>query len=154
MTMNENETGTTIDLSTMPRTFGMCNQAECNKANTCLRHYAYKLIGDKVPFINTLNPKWLACQNDECSQYLSNQPIRRARGFICTIKAIPIGKAEGFRLSAINKMGYRRYYQCRKGEILLTKNEENLIISLANRCGVVLNNYFDNYEDVYLWSEE
>lgn len=143
-----------IDLSTMPRSFGMCNQTECPLANTCLRHLAYTAIGEDRPFIKTTNPKWMAQQKGACSLYLSNQPARRARGFIRTVKAMPTGKAESFRLSAIGKMGYRRYYQCRKGEILLTKDEEDFIISLAKRYGVVLDDYFDKHEEVLMWSAE
>ena len=54
----------------------------------------------------------------------------------------------------MSEMGYRRYYQTRKGEILLTAAEEKLIVRLANRFGVVMENYFDGYEMVLLWSHE
>lgn len=143
-----------IDFSTMPKVFGMCNIADCPQAETCLRHLAYKAADADRPFIETLNPKWLAKQKGKCRFYLINETVKRPRGFIRTLKALPTGKADSFRLSAMSQMGYRRYYQTRKGEILLTKAEEQLIISLAKHCGVVLDNYFDNYEEVLLWTHE
>jgi hypothetical protein len=106
------------------------------------------------PFIETLNPKWLSKRKGKCRFYLINETVKRPRGFIRTLNALPSGKAESFRLSAMSQMGYRRYYQARKGEILLTKAEEQFIISLANRYGVVLDNYFDSYEEVLLWTHE
>ena len=119
-----------------------------------MRHLAYKAADADRPFIETLNPKWLAKQKGKCRFYLINETVKRPRGFIRTLKALPTGKADSFRLSAMSQMGYRRYYQTRKGEILLTKAEEQLIISLAKHCGVVLDNYFDSYEEVLLWTHE
>ena len=48
-------------------------------------------------------------------------------------------------------MGYKRYYQARRGEILLTQDEEKLIVKLAKQFGVQLEEYFDGYEYTYSW---
>lgn len=106
-----------IDFSTMPKVFGMCNMADCPQAETCLRHLAYEVADADRPFIDTLNPRWLAKHKGLCRFYLINETVKRPRGFIRTLKALPTGKADSFRLSAMAKMGYRRYYQTRKGEI-------------------------------------
>lgn len=143
-----------IDFSKMPKIFGMCNATECPQAESCLRHLAYEHTDGEEPFLSLLNPKWLAKQKGVCNFYLKNEPVKRARGFMRTANAIPTGKANSFRLAAMSEMGYRRYYQTRKGEILLTAAEEKLIVRLANRFGVVMENYFDGYEMVLLWSHE
>ena len=106
-----------IDFSTMPKVFGMCNMADCPQAETCLRHLAYEVADADRPFIDTLYPRWLAKHKGQCRFYLINETVKRPRGFIRTLKALPTGKADSFRLSAMAKMGYRRYYQTRKGEI-------------------------------------
>lgn len=143
-----------IDFSKMPNAFRMCNVADCKQAETCLRRLAYEAYTSEKPFINMLNPKCMAVQKGKCPYYLNCEPVRRARGFIRTVNAISSGKLNSFRLSAMARMGYRRYYRARKGEVLLTKAEEDLIVNLANRYGLQMESYFDTYEQVLLWTNE
>lgn len=146
-TMNE-----VINLEEMPTMFGLCNQSECPHASTCLRHVVYPAVAkQRGAFINLLNPVWLAAQKNGCSQYLKSEKVRRAYGFIRTLKAIPSGQLDNFRWKAILRMGRKRYYQARKGEVMLTEAEAQMIIKLANQCGVKLDEYFDRYKHVLLW---
>lgn len=141
-----------INLEEMPIMFGLCNQSECPHANTCLRQIVYSSAAKRQgAFINLLNPVWLAAQKNGCNQYLKSEKVRRPYGFIRTLKAIPSGKLDRFRSAAILRMGRKRYYQTRKGEIMLTEAEAQFIIKLANQCGVKLDDYFDCYKYVLLW---
>lgn len=141
-----------IDLNEMPAMFGMCNVKECPLAETCLRHVVYPAVAKKgEPFLSVLNPEWLAKQKGTCKYYLKSEKVRRAFGFITTLKAIPSGKMGSFRSSLIARMGRKRYYQTRKGELKLTEAEAQLIVRLANRAGVELEEYFDRYKYVLLW---
>ena len=141
-----------IDLNGMPKNFGICHITECPLAETCLRHIVYPIVAaQKEPFIGTINPTWYSAQNGKCRFYLKNEKVRRARGFMQILRAIPAEHMGSFRTSAMTQMGYKRYYQARRGEILLTPAEEKLIIRLAQRFGVQLTDYFDTYEEVYMW---
>ena len=141
-----------IDLNEMPSMFGMCNVKECTQAETCLRQIVYPAVAKKkAPFLSMLNPEWQAAQKGTCKYYLKNEKVRRAFGFITTLKAIPSGKVGSFRTSLISRMGRKRYYQTRKGEVMLTEAEAQLIVKLANRMGVELEEYFDRYKYVLLW---
>ena len=141
-----------IDLNEMPSTFGMCNVKKCPQAASCLRQVVYPAVAQKkAPFLSMLNPEWLEAQNGACKYYLKNEKVRRAFGFITTIKAIPSGKVGSFRASVISRMGRKRYYQTRKGEVMLTEAEAQLIVKLANRLGIELEEYFDRYKYVLLW---
>ena len=141
-----------IDLKGMPSTFGMCNIEECPEATNCLRQTAFKVHKGEHPFISVLSKKWIENQNWKCKIFLSNKKQRLPRGFIRTIKLIPTGKFASFRMSAIMKLGYRRYYQARKGEVVLTPTEAKYIVDLAKKCGVNQEDYFDAYEETYLWN--
>lgn len=144
-----------INLKEMPATFSLCNVKECPLAETCLRQVVYPAVSKKgEPFLSTLNPEWLAKQKGTCRFYLQDEPVIRARGFKRLLDLLPAGKVASFRASAISAMGYRRYYRTRKGEILLTEAEEKMIVRLANRYGVVTDDYFDGHEQVLLWSHE
>ena len=141
-----------IDLNEMPSMFGMCNVKECTLAETFLRQFVYPAVAKKkAPFLSMLNPEWQAAQKGTCKYYLKNEKVRRAFGFITTLKAIPSGKVGSFRTSLISRMGRKRYYQTRKGEVMLTEAEAQLIVKLANRMGVELEEYFDRYKYVLLW---
>lgn len=141
-----------IDLSEMPAMFDMCNVKECPQAETCLRQIVYPAVAKKkAPFLSMLNPEWLASQKGTCKYYLKNEKVRRAFGFLTTLKAIPSGKVDTFRISVMSNMGRKRYYQTRKGEVMLTEAEAQLIVKQANRMGVKLEEYFDRYKYVLLW---
>lgn len=141
-----------IDTSGMPKAFTVCNVAGCPLSKTCLRCIMYPTVASKEkPYIEVINPEWVAAQKGQCRMYLKNERVRRARGFMRTIRAIPTGHINSFRTLGISKMGYKRYYQARRGEILLTPAEEEIVIKLANRFGVKLDEYFDGYTYVLLW---
>lgn len=143
-----------IDFSQMPKMFGTCNVTNCPLTETCLRHLAHDEVSSKEPFIDVINPKWQAKQKGTCRFYLKNEPVTRARGFKRLLEVIPAGKVRSFRITLLSKMGYRRYYQARKGEILLTEAEEKMIIKQAKRFGVVMDDYFDKHEEVLMWHHE
>lgn len=143
-----------IDFSQMPKMFGTCNVTNCPLTEICLRHLAHDEVSSKEPFIDVINPKWLAKQKGTCRFYLKNEPVTRARGFKRLLEVIPAGKVRSFRITLLSKMGYRRYYQARKGEILLTEAEEKMIIKQAKRFGVVMDDYFDKHEEVLMWHHE
>ncbi len=140
-----------IDLNEMPAMFGMCSQTECPHAATCLRQVVYPHASAKRMFLNVLNPNWLKAQKGKYKCYLKSQKERHAFGFIRTINAIPSGKAGGFRSSLMSHMGRKRYYQARKGEVMLTEAEKQLIVKLANKYGVTLDEYFDKHKYVLVW---
>ena len=140
-----------IDLNEMPAMFGMCSQTECPHATTCLRQMVYSHANAKSMFLNVLNPRWLDAQKGKYKCYLKSQKERRAFGFIRTINAIPSGQVSGFRSSLMSRKGRKRYYQTRKGEIMLTHAEEQLIVKLANKYGVTLDEYFDQHKYVLVW---
>ncbi len=141
-----------IDLNEMPATFGMCNVKECPQAESCLRQIVYPEVAKKkAPFLKMLNPECLTTPKDTCKYYLKNEKVRRAFGFITTLKAIPSGKVDSFRSLLIARMGRKRYYQARKGEVMLTEAEVQLIVNQANQHGVKLEEYFDCYKNVLLW---
>ncbi|MBR6590696.1 MAG: hypothetical protein IKK67_09615 [Bacteroidaceae bacterium] len=140
-----------IDLTNMPDTFCMCNVNGCPQAERCLRQTVYDAFEGEYAFIRTVNQKWFDRQKGTCKHFLSNEKLRLPRGFIRTINLIPTGKIGQFRTMAMSKLGFRRYYQARKGEVLLTPAEAKEIVALAKKCGVEQEEYFDGYEETYLW---
>lgn len=141
----------TINPNEMPGNFGLCNVSGCPQAEKCLRQTAFHAHESDFPFITVVSQKWFDKQKAKCKFFLSNEKLRLPRGFMRTINLIPSGQMSRFRALAIGKLGFRRYYQTRKGEVLLTPAEAKYIIALAQKCGLKQDEYFDGYEEAYLW---
>ena len=87
----------------------------------------------------------------KCKYYRSNEKVRYAKGFLCTVGALAVSVSGTFRYRLIGSWGVRRYYQKRKGETLLSPAEQQQVVALARKLGVRLDEYFDGYVEEYDW---
>lgn len=141
-----------FDYSEVPGNFGMCAARECPKSATCLRQIAYNHVPATIPFLSTLNPRKIASMMpDKCEYYCSNKKVRYAKGFLCTTESLPVRVSTTFRYRLIGSWGFRRYYQKRKGETLLSPAEQRQVIALAKELGLNQQEYFDAYQEAYCW---
>lgn len=141
----------TFDYSEIPFHFGMCAESKCPRSETCLRQIALRQVPANVPFVSTLNPAWIKERKGECKYYCSNEKIRYAKGFMCTVNALTLQVEEAFRIRLILYFGRKNYYLKRKGEILLSPEEQTYVINLAKKLGVKQDEYFDAYVERYRW---
>ena len=116
--------------SKIPSNYGLC-AADCPRGDTCLRRIAYDRIPANVVFPPTLHLKAIEAMAGKCKYYRSNEKVRYAKGFLCTVGAGGqcVGYGSGYRL--IGSWGVRRYYQKRKGETLLSPTEQQQVIAIA-----------------------
>ncbi|WP_455585137.1 DUF6078 family protein [Bacteroides sp.] len=142
---------TSLDYSKAPHNFGICATANCPHANTCLRSIMYNHVPANVAFPPTLNPKTIETMEEKCRYYLPMEKTRYAKGFVRTLDALTVCMSGTFRNTLISRWGYRKYYQKRKGETLLSLAEQNQVVALAKKLGVQLEDYFDAYVDGYRW---
>lgn len=140
-----------FDFSLVPYTFGMCMAEECPRGETCLRRIALLHAPAKRDFLPILNPNQLKTMNGDCPHYCSNEKVRFARGFMCTINALTVRSADSFRYKMIGLLGRKNYYLKRKGELNITLDEQKRITYIAKQLGVVLDDYFDGYVEAYNW---
>ena len=105
--------------SKIPSNYGLC-AADCPRGDTCLRRIAYDRIPANVVFPPTLHLKAIEAMAGKCKYYRSNEKVRYAKGFLCTVGALAVSVSGTFRYRLIGSWGVRRYYQKRKGETLLS----------------------------------
>ena len=141
----------TFDYSEVPYAFGLCAAEDCSHADTCLRQIAYNHAPASVVFPPTLNLKALKDATGECKYYLKNEKVRYAKGFVRTITALTVGVASTFRSRLVAQWGFKKYYQKRKGEKMLSPAEQQMIITLAKKLGSYQEEYFDAYVYGYKW---
>ncbi|MDD2954144.1 MAG: DUF6078 family protein [Parabacteroides sp.] len=140
-----------FDYSEIPFLFGMCAESQCPQSETCLRQFALRNIPADVTFVSTLNPAWIKERKGKCRYYCSNEKVRYAKGFICTVKALTLRVEEAFRMRLILYFGRKNYYLKRRGALLLSPEEQTYIIALAKKMGVEQDEYFDGYVEQYRW---
>ena len=123
-----------FDFSLVPYTFGLCAAEGCPRAATCLRRIALEHAPDGA-----------------CDYYRSDEKVRYARGFMCTINALTVRVADTFRYRMIGYMGRKNYYLKRKGGINLSPADQQQVIAVAKELGVIRKDYFDGYVEEYNW---
>lgn len=99
-----------FDFSLVPYTFGLCATEGCPRAATCLRRIALEHAPAKRVFLPIMNPNRLKAQDGACDYYRSDEKVRYARGFMCTINALTVRVADTFRYRMIGYMGRKNYY--------------------------------------------
>ncbi len=140
-----------FDYNEVPFSFGHCAVSTCPKRETCLRFIAWQQAPTSRPFLSLINVRYLEARGNKCDMYLSNAPVRYARGFIHLTKVLPVAAADRFRYRMIGQFGRKVYYQMRKGERLIHPDEQQLIVSLVKSLGVEIADCFDAYEEAYDW---
>ena len=141
----------TFDYNKVPYRFCMCIASNCTKAKTCLRNIALEHVPLSERDINILNPKLIIGNYDSCQYYLDNQKIRYAKGFIGIMNSLP-HKIHNLAITYLQGMfNGRNYYRVRKGERLLSPEEQERVLNLLNRIGAQGPLEFDAYIEDYNW---
>lgn len=140
-----------FDYSKVPHNFGLCASDTCPHADTCLRRIAYTHVPSSNAFLQVLNPKTIEAMTGKCTYYCPDRKVRYAQGFTSTTEALPVRVSGTFRYRLIGSWGIRRYYQKRKGEVLLSPAEQQQVIALARELGLQQPEYFDAYTEEYNW---
>ncbi len=142
---------TPITYSDVPRGYGLCMAENCPMAATCLRQIAYKLLPEDTSIHPIFNPKTAIKIVDRCKQYKPVVKIRYAYGFMCIFKDITVRNEANFRCRMISHFGKKSYYMRRKGLQRILPDEQKYIIQYAKSIGIVLDEYFDSYQEAYAW---
>ena len=64
----------------IPAGYPLCLHGDCPMADSCLRQLAYRRHEELGTFLKLINPSKCSQQAD-CPYYVSNQPVRFAKGF-------------------------------------------------------------------------
>lgn len=140
-----------FDYSEIPYRFSLCIENQCPQSETCLRQIALRHAPASETFISILNPAWIKEKKGKCKYYRSNEKIRYAKGFMRTINVLTRRMEGAFRIRLILYFGRKNYYLKRKGDALLSPEEQTYIINWAKKLGVQQDEYFDAYVEQYRW---
>lgn len=108
----------TLDYSGAPHGFALCSSTVCGKADSCLRHLAFKASSPEEPFLRMVNP-YLAEQSTQgCKHFAEARKKRFARGFMKLARVMPVGVATTFRSNLIFAFGRKKFYHIARATFL------------------------------------
>ena len=130
----------------------------CPKANSCLRAIAAKLLTEseepQPQTVNTVNAIYVEQLSDlsACPLYRSSEPLRYAKGMTHLFEDFPLKDAHSIRLRVVNCFSCERYfYHCRKGDRLISPEEQRKIANVFRASGLGIAPKFDGFEYVIAW---
>ena len=135
----------------IPSGYLLCLHADCPMTDSCLRQLAYRRHAELGTFLRLINPSMCNKQAD-CPHYVSNQPVRFARGFVNFQKRMYPEQYDKFMLLLILHFGRSQYFKRRRGEIALPPEEQEAIQIALEKAGVTQKMEFDEYIDAINWT--
>ena len=135
----------------IPSGYPLCLHADCPMADSCLRQLAYRRHAELGTFLRLINPSMCNKQAD-CPHYVSNQPVRFARGFMNFRKRMYPEQYDKFMLLLILHFGRSQYFKRRRGDIALPPEEQEAIQIALKKAGVTQKMEFDEYIDAINWT--
>ena len=134
----------------LPDNYYVCQHGGCPKAATCLHQLAYPVLMKKKPVIRLINPE--LCQpTAECRYYRDAAPVTYARGFTNFQERMYPNQYRTFMWMLIGKFGRNAYYERRRGDTLLSPQEQKIVLDALRKVGITGEVKFDSYEKHINW---
>lgn len=132
------------------KSYVACINGECPQSASCLHYHYFQNTGAKPLLIKMLNPVIAHRQQGDCPHFKTTTPQQVAFGFITMLNSLPLGTSHTFIAELMELFGRKYYYQMRKGERYITKEEQALILDRARTHGAT-HLEFDRYDDVVVY---
>ena len=124
--------------------FTMCFLDGCPRADKCVRHLAYEVLGGDKSYGSTVMPSSL--KDGQCSMFLETKIRHLAKGAAHLYDEVRMTHYETIKFKVVGLLGGRTsYYRCIRGEKLISEEQQNAIASLFESYGYDSDNLFDEY---------
>lgn len=140
-----------IESEAIPDGYLLCLNRECPLANTCLRQLAEQKMTGDTKYWHIISPKYQSELKGECPDYRQEKKIVYAKGFLKMLGGLTVDQCKPVINDLIRLFGRRSYYRVRKGERLLTPDEQQWVLRVLIRNGVDKPVEFDAYLEDYAW---
>ena len=138
-----------IDFNQIPFDYPLCLNERCPQADGCLRQLSVASMPAEKDCWSII--KRLATIKGDCPFFRSSRKVRYAKGFMNILDNLPYNQRRSIIVSLIAYFGQRTYYRSRKGERLLTPDEQQAVLNIIKRHNATTSQEFDGYEEDYLW---
>lgn len=136
--------------TSLPTNYAVCQHADCPMAETCLHQIAYAELLAKEEILRVVNPSKCS-KDDQCKHYRCSKPVRFARGFTGFKKRMYPDQYDKFMWTLIMHFGRNQYFKRRRGDILISPEEQDIIRGVLRKVGADDTMDFDSYEEQQNW---
>lgn len=142
-----------LDYSTAPAAFLHCAVADCPVASTCLRALAWQHMAKERRWASVVNPSQVRPGKD-CPFFRESAPVVYAWGFAGMQRRMFPQQYAVFSRRLMAHFGRNGYFIRRRGERVLSPQEQCLVRETLKAVGVADDLPFDHYEQRLHWTEE
>ena len=136
------------DKLTVPSYYDLCIVNDCPKSSTCLHHVALSMTSEHK--ISIFNPN-LIDKSGKCGHYIKAKKVFHAKGFKEIMGKLPYDIHKRAVSALMSYFSERTYYRIRKGDRLLSPDEQKAVRKIITRLGYTEPWEFDAYVEDYLW---
>mgnify|MGYP000758295478 CR=1 FL=1 len=140
-----------LDFEKAPYQYALCLNRECPKASNCFRQLLENVAPADLEYWRIVSPKYQANLTGDCPFYRPYGKMRYARGFITALNSLTYPAMHSVVFQLMSHFGRRTYYRMRKGERLLSRNEQQYIQAVFKKFGGIEPIQFDAYEEDLDW---
>ena len=134
----------------IPAGYPLCLHNDCPMADSCLRQLAYRRHEELGTFLKLINPSQCS-KREDCTHYVSNKPVRFAKGFVNFQKRMYPDQYDKFMTLLICHFGRNQYFKRRRGDIALPREEQEVVKIALEKAGVTKLMEFDEYLETINW---
>ena len=138
--------------TSLPTNYPVCAHSSCPMAATCLHHIAYTMMLEQnEEYLRLINPTRCS-KNEACTYYRDKKPVIFARGFTNFQKRMYPQQYDQFMTTLCFHFGRNQYFKRRRGDILISPEEQEEIRHMLEKVGADSKMDFDKYEEHINWS--
>ena len=123
----------------------------CPLHKTCLRWVVGQYANQQTIAYTAINPRNPMMGNDSCPKYREMVRVKMKRGMTQFYHEMPGFMERDIRNSLIAHFGRTRYFQMRKGEQLITPEDQQFIAQVCQKHGWTAPLIYDGEDEDWLW---
>ena len=124
--------------------YAACPLASCKKSSTCIRYAAYLKAQAEEESFCILNTSKFTTSDEDCEHYLTPVKQRMAHGFKAIYETLPKCNSHYF-WSCVSFMNETSWYRAKRGDLLLTPDEQEELLAAFRENGADMSVGFDGY---------
>ena len=129
----------------------VCFIDSCPLHLTCLRWVAGQYVDPQLMSRTAINPRNPLMGVDNCPKFREMVRVKLKRGLTQFYHEMPSYMESNIRNELIAHFGRNRYFQMRKGEVLINPDDQQFIAHVCQQHGWTAPLVYDGEEEDWLW---
>lgn len=139
----------TFDYNALPSYFAHCFNANCLRADQCLRHKMAILLPKERETVLTVNHLRFLPNGEDCTFFKNNETRLYAKGISALIDSLPHAKAITIRQKLVDHFGKSLYYRFYRKEALISPDQQSFFKEIFKAQGIAEPPVFDELIERY-----